>query len=103
MPRNLDAKPAPVTVTMCLFGVRRSTWGGFECIQRSEQDEDTICLIVYVVCGLAYIVFDRFSRHAQDVQQLSEVRDAVPQSDSVNGFTRSLRVCADMRSSEGHR
>lgn len=58
---------------------------------------------MYVLCGLAYIVFDGFSRHAQDVQQLSEVRDAVPQSDSVNGFTRSLRVCADMRSSEGHR
>jgi len=68
--------------------------GRFECVQCSEQHEDVICLIVYVVCGRAYAVFDRFSKHAQDVEQMSQIRDAVPQSDSVNGFTRALRgVC----------
>ena len=41
--------------------------GRFECGQRSEQHEDVICLIVYVDCGLAYKVFDRFSKHAQGV------------------------------------
>ena len=38
-------------------------------------------------------------KHAQDVEQLSQLRGAVSGSDSVNGFTMSLRVCADMGSS----
>ena len=77
--------------------------GRLECVQCSEQHEDVICLIVHAVFGLAYIVSDSFSKHAQDVGQMSQIRDAVLQRDSVKGFARSLRVCADMRSSDGHR